>query len=102
MQRHHRALAEADQRQSTLVQAAFGELLIDEGVERWPRRDYPAPTLFRIAHGERKPLSASWRHRTPLGGVWRYEICVRQEAAPLPTDFDQIIAVGAIAVQKNH
>jgi hypothetical protein len=34
--------------------------------------------------------------------VRRYESGIRQQALPSPADVDQIVAVGAVAVQEHH
>ena len=46
-ERHHRALREPDQRQIAVGEAAFGERLVDEGVE--DRRGRPHPAQHRLA-----------------------------------------------------
>ena len=48
---------------------------------------------------ELKPLPAHLRHA--LRRVRRDESGIRQPGLPLPADFDEIVAVGAIAVQEH-
>src|SRR3984957_848833 len=106
MQRHHRALAEADQREARFVEAEAREFRIEKDVERRPRLDDAGPTLIgalalvRAAIAEREPLPTHRRHGARLGRIRRHEGGVRQPGAPLATDFDQILAVRAIAMQK--
>ena len=106
MQRHHRALAEADQREARFVEAEAREFRIEKGVERRPRLDDAGPAfvgalaLVGAAIAEREPLPAHRRHAARLGRIGRDESGVRQPGAPLPADFDQVFAVGAIAMQK--
>jgi hypothetical protein len=68
VQRHHGALAEADERQRVSTEAAALELGIEERVE--PRRGCidAVPALVRIAERERKPFAthgglAAWMRR---------------------------------------
>ena len=58
MQRHHGALAEADQRQRRRRQIAAREFGVEECVEHRRGRVDAAPALVRIAEGERKPFAA--------------------------------------------
>ena len=102
MQRHHRALAEADQRQRALVESAPRQFRVEKSVEGRAGGDDAPPALVGIAHGERKPLPPHGRGGAALACVRRDEIGVRQQAAPLPADLDQIVPVRAIAVQKHH
>ena len=102
MQGHHRALAEADQRQTVMVEAQSIKLRIEKRVERRPCSRHPAPTLGRIAHRERKPLSAHWRHAARLWRVRRYKDGIGEPVLPLLAQLNQIIAVRAIAMEKHH
>ncbi len=99
---HHRTLAEAHESERSLVESAPGELLVQKGVERRAGGVDAAPALVRVAREQREPLSPHRRHRASLGRVGRDEIGVGQKGAPMPADLDQIIAVRAEAVEKDH
>ncbi len=60
------------------------------------------PALVRIAERQRKPLPADRRLRAGLRRVRRHEGGVRQQALPGAADLDQVVAVGAVAVQEHH
>ena len=51
--------------------------------------------------GEPEPLPAHRRLRAGLGRVGRDEGGVGQQGLPLPADLDQVLAVGAVAVQQH-
>src|SRR5438034_8081207 len=101
MQGHHRALAKADERERRGRQIAALELGVEEARENRRRLVDAGPAFIRIAEGEREPLPADRR----LGaGLWRVrgdERGVRQQALPGAADVDEVVAVGAIAVQKH-
>src|SRR6516165_19973 len=101
MQRHHRALAEADQRQRGWRQLVPGELGIEKAFEH--RRCFvdTDPALIRIAKGQREPLPADRRLTARLGRVRRDEGGMRQHFLPGAADLDQVVAVSTIAVQEN-
>ena len=56
MQRHHRALAKADQSKTIRCKVVPLKLVIKKRIKCWPRAYNAAPPLGGIAHGERKPL----------------------------------------------
>jgi len=101
MQRHHRALAEADQRQRGWRQLVPGELGIEKAFEH--RRGFvdTDPALIRIAKGQREPLPANRRLTARLGRVRRDEGGMGQHFLPCAADLDQVVAVSTIAVQEN-
>ena len=108
MQRHHRALAEADEREARIVEAEAGELRVEERVDRGPRGDGAAPALRRAARvvgrgaAQGEPLPAHRRSGAALGRVRRDERRLGRQRAPLLAERDQVVAVGAVAVQENH
>ncbi len=102
MQRHHGALAEADERQLALVEAGAGELAVEERIERRASLGDTAPAFAGVAHRQRKPLSARGGLAAAFGGVGCHEFGVRQPGLPLPSDLDQVVAVGAIAVEEYN
>ena len=101
MQRHHGALAEADQRQRRGRQVAALELGVEEAVEHRRRLVDADPALVGIAEGERKPLPAHRRLAARLRRVRRDEGGLRQQPLPGAADLDQVVAVGAVAVQEH-
>ena len=101
MERHHGALAEADQREVEAGKLMPRQLGVEKSVEARPRRFDAAPALVRIAEGEAEPLPAHGSAGAGLGRMGRHEGRVGQPALPLPPDLDQIVAVGAVAVQED-
>ena len=101
MKRHHRALAEADQGETIRSKAQFLKFCIQKRVERWPCPHNAAPTLGRIAHGEREPLATHGGHAARLGRMGGDEGGIGQPVLPLLAKLDQIIPIGTIAMQKN-
>ena len=107
MQRHHRALAETDQRQFRIVEPKPLEFGVQKGVDRAPRLDRAVPALGASARivrrpvGEGEPLPAHPR-RAALGRVWRNEPNLGHERAPLTAELDKVVAVGAVAVQEHN
>ena len=101
MQRHHGALAEADERQRRGRQIAALEFGIEKLVKHRHGFVGADPALVGIAHRERKPLPADRRLAAGLRCVRRDERGVRQQPLPGATDLDQIVAVGAVAVQED-
>ena len=61
----------------------------------------PVPALVRRAGEQRKPLPPGRRLAARLGRMRRDERGVRQQPLPGPADVDQVVAVGAIAVQEH-
>ena len=101
MQRHHGALAEADQRQRRRRQVAASELGVEEALEHRRRLADAGPALVGIAKGERETIAGrSAPGRTAPARAARRR---RPRAAVLPgaADLDQVVAVGAVAVQEH-
>ena len=82
----------------SLRRVQFG---IEEGVERRARPVDAAPALVRIAEGQRKPLPPDRRLAAGLRRMRRDERGVRQQRLPGAADVDQVVAVGAVAVQEH-
>ena len=101
VQRHHGALAEADQGELRRRQLVAREFRVEEGVEARTGQVDAAPALVRVAEGEGEPLPAHRRHPAGLGRMRGDEGGVREPALPLPADLDQVVAVGAVAVQED-
>ena len=101
VQRHHRALAEADQRAGAFVEVVALKLGVEKGVERRARPRDAARELARVAHRQRKPLPPHRRAWAKLGRIRRDEGGGGEGARPIPPDADQIVAVGAVAVQEH-
>ena len=102
MQRHHGALAEADQRQRRRGQISPLQFGVEKGVERRRRRIDADPALVGIAKRQRKPFAPHRRLSAGMRRVRRDEGGVRQQASPSAAELDQVVAVGAIAMQEDH
>src|SRR4051812_49167851 len=102
MQRQHRALAEADQLQRRRRQLAARELGIEEFVEAGTRGVHAGPALVRVAEGQVEPLLAAAALAAGFGCMRGNEGGLRQQWLPGAADLDQVVAVGAIAMQENH
>ena len=104
MQRHHGALAEADQRQRRRRQLAgararhrgtassTGAGLVDAD-----------PALVRIAEGEAETIAGptgAWPQGS--GACGETKAVSGSSGLPGAADIDQVVAVGAIAVQEHH
>ncbi len=101
VQRQHRSLAEADERQRRGRKIAPLEFGVEEAHEE--RRGFvnAVPAFIGIAEGEREPLPADRRLAAGLRRVRGHEGGLRQESLPGATDIDEVVAVGAIAVQEH-
>jgi len=100
MQRHHRALAETDQRELRLVETVPRKLLVDEAVEnRRGRQDAPQD-FGRIEPRDREPLIAE-TDVAALRRIGRDEGRIRQKPLPVGREADEIVAVGAVAMGEN-
>jgi hypothetical protein len=103
MERHHGALAEADQRQPPRLEIVGTELRIDQRVQAGAGLRYAAPALMRVPHGQREPLSAGRpRMGQAVGRVRGEERRIRQPLLPCPAELDQVVPVGAIAMKQKH
>ena len=102
MQRHHGSLTETHDRKFRIIQSRRCEFCVQKSVDRRPRRGRAAPALVRVAHRQREPLTTGWRHGAAVRRMRADEQRVRQPALPLLADLDQVVAVGAIAVQEDH
>src|SRR5689334_16315268 len=101
MKRHHRALAEADQRQRRGRKISAFELGIEEAFKKRPCLIHSGPALLRISKRQRKPFAAGRRLPAGTRCMWRHESGLRQQLLPGSSDLDQVIAVGTVAVQKH-
>src|SRR5262249_51843955 len=101
MQRHHRALAEADERERRGREIAALELGVEEGRKHGRCLVDAGPAFIGIAEGEREPLSARRRLAAGLRGMRGDEGRLRQQPLPRAADIDEVIAVGAVAVQEH-
>src|SRR5438105_5308910 len=100
MQSHHGALAEADQRERRGRQVAALEFGLEKPFQHGRRLVDAEPALIGIAEGERKPLLADRRLTARLRRMWGNKGSVWQQRLPGASDVDEVIAVGAVAVQK--
>ena len=101
VQRHHGALAEADEHETVRRQPVAGELPVEKAVERGTGRNHAAPILAGIAHGEPEPLQRAGHAGDRLRRIGRDERRTRERAPPFVAQRDQIVAVGAVAVQQH-
>ena len=100
-ERQHRALAEAHQRQRARPEIVLLQLGVEKGIERGRGVADAAHQLARIAEGEVEPLPAHGRRAARLRRMRRDERGMRQGARPFPPQADQVVAVGAIAMQEH-
>ena len=102
-QRHHRALREADQRRarSRRGRASCSASSINASSIGAAART-PASTRRRAAVLDAEPLIAVRRHVARKGRVGRDELGLGQQPRPIRREPDQIVAVGAEAVQQDH
>src|SRR5262245_761934 len=100
MQRHHGALAEADESEPVARQLQTGELGVDESVQYRGGNTGAARGLLGIDAGERKPLIAGTGDA--LGCMGRHEGSARKRLLPMRGQANQIIAVRAVAMAEHH
>src|SRR6266436_153292 len=101
MKRHHAALAESNQGQRAASQVAALEFLANKVLEGLGGLVDAGPTLVLVPESERKPLPPGRRLTARLGRVRRHEGGVRQEILPGASEFDEIVAVGAITMEED-
>ncbi len=101
MKSEHCPLAEADQGQLAVVQSVTIEFGIEKRVENQARLVDAGPAFVWVAHGQTEPLAAAWGLGARLGRVRRDKCRAGHQIPPLLADRDQIVAVGAISVQKD-
>ena len=78
-----------------------GEFGLEKAFERRRGLVDANPAFVRIAEGQRKPLPADRRLAARLGRMRRDESGLRQNLLPSAADLDQVVAVGAIAMQED-
>src|SRR5580704_15089508 len=78
------------------------KFVVEKSVEDGRGRIHADPAFVRIAKGQRKPLPADGRHTAGFGRVWRHERRLRHQPLPGLADIDEVIAVGAIAMQEYN
>ena len=101
MKREHRPLAEAGQGELAVVQSVPVEFGIKESVESRGCFVDTGPAFARVAHGQTEPLPPARGLAARLGRIRRDKCGARHKISPLVADCDQIVAVGAISVQKD-
>ena len=102
VKRHHRPLAEADEGEVAVGELEAGELGVEEGLQCWRGMRDAAPVGVEVAEGERKPLPAHRRLVARVGGVGGGEGGVGEDGGEHPAEVDEVVAVGAVAVEKYH
>ena len=101
VQRHDSALGKADQHQLVLGQPVLGQLGVDEGVEDGRRRPGAGEAGLGGEVLEAEPLEAGGRHVEGKGCVGRDDEGAGQGPLKERGQPDQVVAVGADAVQQN-
>jgi hypothetical protein len=101
-QRHHRALREPDQRGIAVAQTAFGEFLVDKGVERRRGGAHPGQHRARRAVLHTEPLIAVGGHVARERRIRRDELGRGQQPSPILLQPNQIVAIGSETVQQDH
>ena len=102
MERHHRALAKADQRQVRLSQFIFGQLAIDEGVDRWSCRCCACGQSRWRKSGQPPPLIASPHHPAPLRRMGCEEQCIRKRVLPLRCERNHVGSARTEAMKQQN
>ena len=102
VKRHHGALAEPDQRQLLVREPVAGELGVEEGVEHRRGAAHAGGDALEVAQGKREPLPADRRLGAGFRRVRGYEGGVRKDRLERAADIDEVVAVGAIAMQEDH
>ena len=101
VERHHRALAEAHQREVLLAEPERLEPGVDIGVDRVRRAGDAFSDALGRAVAQAEPLPPHGRHVAGLRRVRRGEAGVGHEPPPGLGEADQVVAVGAEAVQQE-
>jgi hypothetical protein len=101
MERGHRALREAHQRQRLVAEAARGERRVDEAVDE--RRHCPEAGEEGCGRAvlQAEPLPAERPHVAGKGRIGRQELRLGQQRRQIGREPDKIAAVGADAVQQD-
>src|ERR1700732_162427 len=102
MKSEHCPLAKAYQGQLAVVQSVTFEFGVEKRVEDQTRLVDAGPAFVGVAHGQTEPLAAAWGLGAGLGRIRRDKCRAGYQIPPLLADRDQIIAVGAISVQKDN
>ena len=102
MQGHHRALREADQRRLAFVEPVLGHLLIEEGIDVGRRAAHAGQGQLGIEARDREPLVAEGISLAGLRRVGRIKDHVGHQRPHYRRQPDQVVAVGAVAVQQDH
>jgi hypothetical protein len=100
-ERQHRALAETDERKRARSEVMPFELGIEKGIERGRGLRDAADELAGVAEGEVEPLPAHGRGTARLGRMGRDEGGMGQELRPFAPEADQVVPVGAVAMQED-
>ena len=82
MQRHHRALAEADQREAVVGEAEAASSASRKASSAGAADDTPCAQQMRVGAGKREPLAADRRLAAGLGRMRRDEGGVGQDRRP--------------------
>src|SRR5262245_37552532 len=102
MERHHRALTEPDKCQRRRWKIATLRLGVEEALEDRCCLVHTRPALVRIPECQRKPFAAHRRLSAGARRVWRNECGIGQQALPGAPNLDQVVAIGTVAMKKDH
>ena len=91
------ALARREEKAETEDHPMHRIMAVEHGRDRLDA----GPALVGIAERERKPFAPDRRLSARVRGVRRHKGGIRQQASPSPPELDQVVAVGAIAVQEH-
>jgi hypothetical protein len=94
-------LREAHQRQLMIRQPIALELGVEKSLDQRRDRLHAEPQRVRPAVAQREPLIAEWRHIARVRCIWRDERGTGQQRGHGRRQLDQVLAVGADAVQQH-
>ncbi len=102
MQRHHGALGEAQQDRLGLVKAVLRHRVVEEALDEGCRGAHAGRGDRRIEPGDTEPLVAEGIALAGIGRVGRMEHHVGHQRRQHRRKPDQVVAVGAVAMQQHH
>jgi hypothetical protein len=102
MQRHHGALAEADQHSLAFVEAVSCQGVVEKPVDQRRRLAHAGRGDQRIEARDAEPLVAGRIELAGMGRIGGVEHGVGHQRRQHRRQPDQVVAVGAVAVQQHH
>ncbi len=101
IQRHHGALAETDQGKPIIGQGEAFQTLIEKPIYDQRRLSGGGGDFIRIAVLKAEPLASRRVRIANIGRVGRHEVGVGQNLRPGLGETDEIVAVGAPAMEED-